>query len=814
MRRLLNLTFAIILGFALAACDTAEERAEEHYQNALTLLEEGDPQRAVVELRNVFTLVPNHFEARQELARILLEDLNLQQQAYGEYLRIVEQYPDDLKARIELSEMAFFGANWEEMQRHGSKARELDPENQRVQIIAAALDYRDAVEAEDMSAGADIVRHISNLIDPDDPARILQEITLDDHLRNQEFSDALVLLDELSAEYPESQRYWRQRLQVLIAKGDQSGVEAQLEDLVERFPDDVEQKQMLVRYYLSRGELDKTEAFLREQVEASADDDFTQRVDLIRFLMELRSQEDARAEINAAIATETNPGPFILLGTALDFATGNVDQAISDLEAAIDSAEPSGQTNDMKISLANMLLATGNEVGGRALVEAVIADDPSHVGALKMNANWLIEADDTDAAIAALRVAMDENPEDPETMTLMANAYFRTGSRELARDFLALAVESSGNAPEETVRYAQLLISEERFLTAEDILLPALRIAPNNLDLLRTTGSLYLSMGDLGRVREVIDTVNRIDSPQARQLAVQLEADRLNQSSGSDEAVAYLESLANNADADFGSQLMLLRAHLSTGDTDRAIALVESIVAEQPDSPQMRLLQATTLAGVGQLDRALDIYSALQDEFPNEARIAVQVANLQVRLGDAETGRETISAALERMPTSPQLLWASASYLEQDGDIDGAIEVYERMYEQDSDSIVVANNLASLLATYRDDDESLDRAWTIARRFRDFDLPQIQDTYGWIAHRRGESDEALPYLEAAAGTLADDPIVQFHLAEVLFALGRNEEALDQYRAVLELAGAGDTRPQIDRAGARIAEIEQALAENE
>jgi len=385
-----------------------------------------------------------------------------------------------------------------------------------------------------------------------------------------------------------------------------------------------------------------------------------------------------------------------------------------------------------------MLLANRNEVGARALVEAVLLDAPTNVPALKMSASWLIDADDTDGAIAALRVALDNQPNDAAAMTLMASAYARNGSADLARDFLALAVEASGNGVEETLRYAQLLISEENYLPAEDILLPALRIAPNDLSLLSTAGQLYLAMDDLGRTQQVIDTLRRLETPEAIQSANELEAARLNKTEGSDEALRYLEGLASGQDADVSAKIMLLRARISTNDMDGAIAIAQSILDENPDSPGAKQIIATTLSAAGEFDRALAVYQDLQEEFPQEPSIKIAIANIQTRVGDPDAARATIVAALQDSPEDPRLLWANASYLEADGDIDGAIGIYEQMYGMDSSNIVVANNLASLIGTYRDDDESLDRAWNIARRFRDNDLPAIQDPYGWLTHRRGD----------------------------------------------------------------------------
>ena len=90
----LALAFGVLI---LAACDTAEERAEGHYQTGLGLLEEGDVDRALIEFRNVFKLDGFHREARLGFARIEEDRGNLQG-AYGHYLLLIERYPEDLQA--------------------------------------------------------------------------------------------------------------------------------------------------------------------------------------------------------------------------------------------------------------------------------------------------------------------------------------------------------------------------------------------------------------------------------------------------------------------------------------------------------------------------------------------------------------------------------------------------------------------------------------------------------------------------------------------------------------------------------------------
>ncbi|MBL9060380.1 MAG: tetratricopeptide repeat protein, partial [Mangrovicoccus sp.] len=84
------------------------------------------------------------------------------------------------------------------------------------------------------------------------------------------------------------------------------------------------------------------------------------------------------------------------------------------------------------------------------------------------------------------------------------------------------------------------------------------------------------------------------------------------------------------------------------------------------------------------------------------------------------------------------------------------------------------------------DDESLQRAYVIARRLRGLEIPAFQDTYGWISFRMGNQQEALENLEPAAEGLPKDPSVQYHLAKVYLAAGRAEEAAAKLQAAVDL----------------------------
>lgn len=799
LKRLILSVLAVVLALGLTACKTAEERAEEYYQSALTLAADDDYDRAVVALRNVFELDASHREARRMMADIMLNERGNRQQAYGQYLRLAEQYPDDLEARIALAQIAFAATNWDELERHGARAAELAPDDPRVVPLSTARDYRAAVLANDMPARRVAADSARDLLGDQPDNMVLRSIVIDDLLRGGDLRGAMVEIDQMLDRDPGNILYHQQRLNILAELGDMDGLEDQLRTMIAQFPDETVHKATLLRFFLSRDDLDAAETFLRDLVANAPADDPTAKGDLIRFLAEYRSVAAAKEEIAATVGTVADPLPFLIIDAGLDFASGARGNAIATLETALDDHATSPQVQTARVTLARMLAATGNEVGARARVEAVLAEDAGNPEALKLRAGWLIADDRTDEAIAALRTALDRNPDDAAAMTLMADAYIRSGQPQLARDFRALAVDASGNAPEESIRYARLLMGDESYLPAEDILISSLRLNADNPDLLLALGQLYLEMEDYPRAQQVVATLRRADTPDTTAAANRVEAELINRQSGRDDALAYLEGLANRSDAALADRIALVRARIRSDDAAGALAMAQDIAADTPDNDELRFLVGTTQALAGELDAAEDTFRALLDAEPRRPTVWLALSQLAQRQGERDTARSVIDDALGHLPEDVTLLWAKASFLEQDGDIDGAIAIYEDLYAQNSNALVVANNLASLLSTYRDDDESLERAWTVARRFSDTSFPPVQDTYGWILHRRGESEQALPYLESAAAALPDDPLAQYHLGQTYAALDRPDDALAQFRRAVDLAGPGDTRPQIETA---------------
>ncbi|MEM9341740.1 MAG: tetratricopeptide repeat protein [Pseudomonadota bacterium] len=794
----------------LAACDSAEKRAEEHYQSALELLEEGDVSRAALEFRNVFNLDGQHREARMAYAT-MMRDSNDLQEAFSQFLLVSEQYPDDPVPRLELAEIAILVGEWDQAKRHSEKVTELAPDDARGRAISAIINYQEAIEAEDdparRAAAVQVAQVGGDLADE----RLAAQIEIDNLLRDQKFGETLEALDRALEVDPENEQNQQLKLQILGQLADQDGIQEQLETMVRLFPENEGYSGTLIQWYVAKGNTDAAEAFIRERIASSEGEEAdTQRVLLLRFMQELHGMDAALEQAEAFIAEDVNTPLYRSLKSGLLFDSGNRNAGIAEMESVVATYPENEKLTDYKVALAQMQTNVGNDVAARQLVEEVLADDAGHVAANKLRAGWLIEDDMPDEAIVALRQALDQAPNDPQIMSLMAQAHLRNGSRGLAGEMLSLAVEASGSAPEESVTYARFLAADNNLTSAESILVDSLRVSPNNQPVLELLGQIYVAQEDWPRVEQVEGTLRRLAEDAGVGAADALQVARLRGQGRADEAVNFLEELAAASGAGSPADVSIVRQRIAAGEIEAAKAYVAEKLAAAPDNIVLRSLEAAIAQVEGRTEDAEAGYRALLAENPEIETLWRTLYTMKLRQGDPEAASVVLEEALEVVPDAANLQWALAGELERAGDIDGAINIYEGLYERLPNSPILANNLASLMATYRVDDESLERAYTIARRLRGLEVPAFQDTYGWIAQRRGDTDEALAHLEPAAAGLPADPLVQYHYAVALASAGRTEEAIAQFRVALDVAGPADTREQFETAKAEIARLEAEL----
>ena len=797
---------ALTSALALAACESDEERAQSHYERAVTLVAEGESERAAIELRNALQANGSHAGARLEYARLLRAEDNTQG-AVGEYLRLLELDPDNVEAHLALAEMAMASRDVNAVELHARRAYELDPENPEIRALQASLDFREGKTDEAIAMAEGVLAEV-----PDNVAAHM--VLIAERMSVSDWTGAVERVDAALALRPNDEDLHLARLAALGQDMENPEIGEQLVRMVELFPDNPGLRQGLLQWHVQRGDLDAAVALLRE-IAAQDPEAPEGHLSVAQFLLETEGPAAARAELDALIADQADPRPYQRALAQLDFAEGRRDEAIAGLRGILDAetadaeadAPVAPEVRDLQAALAQMLEATNARDESEALVDEILAADPRHVDALKMRARWRIDADRTEEALLDLRAALTEAPRDPEIMTIMAMAHEREGATEQVGERLARAVEASNNGRAESLRYARFLMREDRIGQAESIVLDALRRAPEDAELLTMLGQIHLQRSDWTRARQVAGLLRGLNNPAATERAAGLEVAALQGEGRTDDMLTMLQGLAVEGEGNLPARIGLIQARISSGDVAGAEAEVEALLAEDPDGLAGQLLHAGILVMKGETDEAEAIYRGVIADRP-EVREPYQILFALLgglnRTDEAEAVLDEGIAATNR---NSELLNTKAGLSYMRGDFDNAIALYEEIYDRDTSNVVIANNLASVISTYRDDPESLDRAFQVARRLRGTEVPQFQDTYGWILLRRGDNEQALTYLEPAAAALTGDPLVQYHLGMAYHALERWDDAREALARAVEIAGEDSTLPQMAAARTHIAEID-------
>jgi tetratricopeptide (TPR) repeat protein len=414
--------------------------------------------------------------------------------AYGQYLRLIEQYLDTPEVRLTLAGIAIDINNWDEARRHGQAAIALVPDDPKAQSISAALTYREGTLNDDAAALDQAAVAARSLLDANPEDEIARRVVIDSLSRSTTPMDAMPEIDHALERNPTNYPYHAARLWLLTQDQNIAGVGAQLERMVALYPDDAELTQSLIGWYLAQDDLAGAEAYLRAlagEVTGPTDG----HVVVVQFLQGTQGSAAANQELDrlaAANAGTPNAEVYRSLSAAIQFEDGETEAAIATFVNILAGAAPSGQTSRIRNTFARLLIAIGDQAAARAEVEVILTQDPSNVDALKLRAAWLIAEDRADQAILDLRTALGQQPRDAEVLTLMAQAHEREGNRALAGERLALAADITNGAPNEAVRYANFLLTDGRAAAARSVLTDARATNPYNVDVLTVLARILL----------------------------------------------------------------------------------------------------------------------------------------------------------------------------------------------------------------------------------------------------------------------------------------------------------------------------------
>jgi tetratricopeptide (TPR) repeat protein len=341
-------------------------------------------------------------------------------------------------------------------------------------------------------------------------------------------------------------------------------------------------------------------------------------------------------------------------------------------------------------------------------------------------------------ALAESREALRLKPDWEAAALLYAQVLQKKSSAEATaflKDFLA----KNPRAMDARLAYARQLVADKAYEPARKEFQALLAEFPANPDVAMAVALLSLQLQDFDgaevQLKQALD--NNYKDPDA----IRFYLGQL-----SEERKRYDEALKWYTQVSRGEQFIPARARYA------------GVLVKQGKLPEARQYLKETAAAYPE----------------NRAQLAQAEAQLLRDAGDYRGAYEALGEALAKNPTSPDLLYDQAMAAEKIDRLDVMETNLRKVMQIKPDYAHAYNALGYTLADRNlrlDEAKSLiDQALKLAP-----DDPFILDSLGWVLYRQGQLQQAADML-ARAYKLRPDGEIAAHLGEVLWAMGRQDEA--------------------------------------
>jgi tetratricopeptide (TPR) repeat protein len=416
---------------------------------------------------------------------------------------------------------------------------------------------------------------------------------------------------------------------------------------------------------------------------------------------------------------------------------GDLGTTAAQCQAIIDGH--AGGLDDAFNIVASILSQTGNAYGDGALavMQQLAAKYPKQVGAPHAVALVALRFNKLDVADAASKQALALAPKSRDEKLLRVGVLVKLGQLGEADATIDALAKKEPKQDDLRLAYAKLLLESNQREPARKQLQKILAHTPNEPDAMFALAVMATNDRDFATAEGYLKPL--LESERSDDAAFQLG--RLNEMRGD-----YATALEYYGRVDSGPQAL-----------------------------EAALRQSGVLAKMGRVDDARRQLQELRDNYPQFAtRFTLGEAELLLNNGRYDDARTLLDAALKDHPDDPDLLYSRSLVFERMNKIDAAEKDLRAVLAVAPDDARTLNALGYMLAVHT---KRLDEAHDLVGRALTLDPNDaaIIDSMGWVEFKRGNTEAASQLLKRAFADFPD-PEVAAHLGEVLWTMGRKDEA--------------------------------------
>ena len=444
-----------------------------------------------------------------------------------------------------------------------------------------------------------------------------------------------------------------------------------------------------------------------------------------------------------------------------------------------------------RMALANQDFATAEEV----ITELLSRTPDDHFLLILLQQAYRSE-EKWDKAIEVGKKIVELSRDDPRQVSGLAGLYVQAGQQDKAVELLEEYGKTHPGEPSTQTVLFYLYLSASDYDRAGKAL-EQLRKQDKGSDVVRVAEVTYLARRE--RYREGAKYIlsqsrsEGIDPEQVESLIQTLYKESPSATEARREVVKVRPEIAKLFPETPQLRLGLSQDYLLLGDTVAADGILDKLVDDRVELVSPYVYFTDRYAAAEDTTNLRHYAEAGHEALPEEGVFRLYLALLAMNAGDTTGYRRQLDDALTVVSTEdrfyPQLALLRADDLSGGGDFDAARPYYEAAVSQPLPPAY--NNYAYFLTEKSGTPADLDKAEKLARQAIKLepDNGTYLDTYAWVLYRKGSSMLALIYIKKAIeATETPDPTLYEHLAEILTAEDRYDEAIEAWRHCLESGG--------------------------
>ena len=447
---------------------------------------------------------------------------------------------------------------------------------------------------------------------------------------------------------------------------------------------------------------------------------------------------------------------------------------------------------------AEVMAAQGQREQSEAIVERILAREPTYLEAILLRARLLIAKREVASAVTLLEKASKDFPQAPMVQHQLGVAYAMSGDLNKAADRFQQALTLDPNHPDALVASAGINLSRGDPRTAITTLQPLVRQRP---DLTVAVSLLAEAHRQAGQLEDALTHFRQLESAgNANPYTLFIPGQIALRQNQRDEARRAFEATWQRYPNFQPALEQLVALDVAEKRPDAARQRLQTQLQRTPNSGSLHLLSAQLHFAERQPEQAEAALNRAIELQPDLSAAYALLSRYYMSQGDAEKAIAKLAEAAEKNPaTAAGPTMVIALIRQQQGNLAAARDAYEKVLTMQPRSGAALNNLAYL---YAEDFKDYDRAYELAQRAREV-MPadgSVADTLGWIAYRRKDYAWASTLLQEAANKLSDNATVHYHLGMARSMLGDETGAQASLNRALELKLDG---PAAEEAQARL-----------